>query len=74
MTTSNEEAPAQRCSAGGDRENHEGAGLTERVTRDAGNYHDLIRRIVDEAPEFSPAIRSRLAVLLRPNPSAEVAG
>jgi hypothetical protein len=31
-------------------------------------YADLVREIVDAAPPFSPEVRSRLAILLRPGP------
>jgi len=73
MMTSNANTPAQRGIAGGGNENHVGAGLPTSVARDHGNYHDLIRRLVDQAPEFTPEQRSRIAVLLRPATSQEVA-
>ncbi|MDP9459340.1 MAG: hypothetical protein M3Q22_03495 [Actinomycetota bacterium] len=57
-------APAQRGNAGGGRENQVGAGLEARVAP-GDDYREHIRRLVDQAPAFTEAQRSALAVLLR---------
>ncbi len=66
MGARDEKAPAQRGNAGGGTESHVGAGLVASLTPAADHHHDTIRRLVDSAPIFTAAQKSRLALLMRP--------